>query len=261
MGQEVDSRAVERALQRLQRYERESRFLVKRSEDYQVLEEVFDRPTLLTLHGLLQGGVFDYLNGVVRSGKEARIYWGVKEPSTHYAVKIYLVVAAEFRRRLPYILGDPRFQHIKKESRRLVELWARKEFRNLQTAWEAKIPVPEPVEVRHNVLVMQFIGEDGVPAPLLAESGVGRSEYLTLVRLVTRLYQEAQLVHADLSEYNVFRHQRKLVLFDFGSAVHIAHPMARQFLARDLSNTNRFFSKRGVQVTREDKLLRRVIGE
>ena len=78
--------------------------------------------------------------------------------------------------------------------------------------------------------------------------------------MVGRLYRRARLIHADLSEYNIFKYRGRLILFDFGSAVNVAHPMAEEFLLRDLSNINRFFSKRGVEVMPLDDLYRRVAG-
>jgi len=257
---DVDSRAVERALRRLDRYERESRMLVKRSEEYEVLEEVFDRPTLLTLYTLMNSRVLDYLNGVVSSGKESRVYWGVRGDGSDVAVKIYLTVAAEFRRRLPYIIGDPRFKGVKRGVRNLVNLWASKEYRNLQTADEARVPCPKPYAVENNVLVMEFIGEEGRSAPLLSEVEVGVKKYREVLSSTHRLYRDAGLVHADLSEYNIFSYKGRLILFDFGSAVDVAHPNSREFLIRDITNINRFFSRRGVDVLPLDEALKVVVG-
>ncbi|MFQ6134935.1 MAG: serine protein kinase RIO [Nitrososphaerales archaeon] len=257
---EVDSEAVERALRRLRRYDRESRFLVKRSEDYQVLEEVFDRPTLLTLHSMMNSKIFRYLNGVVSSGKEARIYWGVREDGSDVAVKIYLTVSAEFRRRLPYIVGDPRFKRVKKNIKSLVNLWARKEYRNLKSANDAGVPCPEPQAVEKNVLVMEFIGEEGKSAPILSEVDVNRQDYTKTLSMIRKLYRNARLVHADLSEYNIFKDRGRLILFDFGSAVDLAHPHAEDFLVRDITNINRFFSRRDVDVLSLEETLKRVKG-
>jgi RIO kinase 1 len=54
-------------------------------------------------------------------------------------------------------------------------------------------------------------------------------------------------VHADLSEYNIFKTDNGLMFFDFGSAVDIGHPNSKQFLIRDVININRFFAKRGIE--------------
>jgi RIO kinase 1 len=41
----------------------------------------------------------------------------------------------------------------------MVRLWAEKEMRNLKRLVAAGIPCPEPIEVRENVLVMRFLGD------------------------------------------------------------------------------------------------------
>ncbi|HLE35200.1 MAG TPA: RIO1 family regulatory kinase/ATPase, partial [Nitrososphaerales archaeon] len=172
-------------------------------------------------------------------------------------VKIYLVASAEFKHRMQYIAGDPRFGKIKKGMRNIVNLWARKEFKNLKTAYEAKVPVPEPIHMKDNVLVMEFIGENGVPAPTLNKCDVTQKHYTEVLKAASKLYK-AKLVHADLSEYNVFLHGKKIMLFDFGSAVDIRHPNSQAFLVRDISNINKFFSKKGIKVYELDKALKMV---
>jgi RIO kinase 1 len=74
------------------------------------------------------------------------------------------------------------------------------------------------------------------------------------------LYKDARLVHADLSEYNIFKFKGKLMLFDFGSAVYNSHPHAEEFLVRDITNINRFFSKRDLDVLSLDDSLKLVKG-
>lgn len=255
---EKDNAVIEKALRRLKRYDRESRLLIKRSEDYKVLEEVFDRPTLLTLHDLMNSKIFKYLNGVVSSGKEARVYWGIRDYNTDVAVKIYLTVSSDFRRRLQYIVGDPRFKRVKKGIQNIVNIWARKEYRNLMKVSEAGIKCPAPIAVKRNVLVMEFIGAKGKSAATLNEVKVGRKDYEKTLLIINKLYSKAQLVHSDLSEYNIFKFNRQLVVFDFGSAVDISHPNSEDFLKRDINNINLFFSRRDVDVLSLEEILIKV---
>ena len=110
----------------------------KRSEELEVLEEVFDRSTLMTVYDFLNKGTIDEIYGVVKAGKEARIYWGRDSKGKELAIKIYLTSSSEFRKgMLPYIEGDPRFAHVRRGARSLTYAWARKEFRNLRCAHDA----------------------------------------------------------------------------------------------------------------------------
>ncbi len=257
-------RKVEKRLKRKEKsYEIKQLMKRKRSEEYQVLEEVFDRSTLMTIYDLLNKGTIDEIHGVLKAGKEARVYWGKASDGKELAIKIYLTVSAEFKKgMLPYIEGDPRFAHVRRDTRSLVKAWAQKEFKNLQRAAMAKVRVPKPIDVSNNVLVMEFIGKNGVPAPLLKDTSLENPKrvYQQLLTYVTRLYQKGRLVHADLSEYNVMLRRNQAVLFDVSQAVPIEHPMADQFLQRDLENLYRYFRKLNVDVLPIEETFGRVKG-
>ena len=102
-----------------------------------------------------------------------------------------------------------RFRHgyCKSNPRKMVKTWAEKEFRNLTRIKQTGIICPEPVFLRSHVLVMEFIGEKGFPAPRLKDAQIDESEahklYLDCVKLVHRIFNLAKLVHADLSEFNL----------------------------------------------------------
>ena len=213
-----------------------------------VINEVLDKPTVFTLYDLLKLNIISYINGTVRAGKESVIFWAVDSKGNDIALKVYLVLASNFKKRAPYILGDPRFNRIKKGTRNLVHLWAKKEFRNLTQCFERGLPVVKPIHVSKNVLVLEFVGENGVPTKTLVETEVDQEDYNSAITLIERLYKEAKLVHGDFSEFNIFKTEKGLVLFDLGSAVDLQHPNANEFLKRDINNISNFFAKRGLTV-------------
>ena len=223
-----------------------------------VLEAVFDKSTVMLLSRLINNGIISYVNGAVGAGKESQMYWAVDPSGQDIAVKIYLVTTSNFKKRYPYLIGDPRFTKIKRGTRSLVELWAKKEFRNLSKSFNSGIPCPEPITVIKNILLMKFVGTNGVPSPTLVESEVDYADYEKAIGIISDLYQKAELVHADLSEYNIFKTEDGLVVFDFGSAVDIRHPKTKEFLERDISNITRFFVKRGLTVDNPIDVFERV---
>lgn len=203
--------------------------------------------------------VISYVNGAVSAGKESVLFWGVDENQKNVALKIYLVSTSNFKKREPYILGDPRFSNVKKGTKNLVYLWAKKEFRNLSQCYDAGLPVPEPILVTNNVLAMNFIGNNGSPSKTMLESQVDENDYLQSLSILQDLYQKAKLVHGDYSEYNIFKTENGLVVFDLGSAVDLRHPNSLEFLKRDISNINRFFNKRGISVKDPDVVYEEIV--
>jgi RIO kinase 1 len=256
-------RVDKRLLKKEKAYETGRLMKNKRSEELEVLEEVFDRSTLMVIYDFLNAGVLSDIYGVVSAGKESRVYWAKDTGGRELAVKIYLTVSAEFRKgMLPYIEGDPRFKGVKHDRRSLVFTWARKEYRNLEQAARAGVRVPKPVTVRNNVLIMEFIGKDGKSAPSLKEQPPANPNriYDEILVFLKRLYVKAELVHGDLSEYNIMVWKGHPVIFDVSQAVSLAHPMADFLLRRDLTNLNRFFSRLGVNVLPMEECHRRVTG-
>ncbi len=258
----MSNKARERFNRREQAVERRDRMLDHRfSEERATVEEVFDQSTRLVLYKFLNSGIINEISGVVSAGKEARVYWGKNKQGDEFAIKIYLTSSAEFKKgMLAYIEGDYRFKNVKRDTRSLISTWAQKEFRNLEDATKAKVRVPKPIAVQRNIVVMEFIGQDGVSAPSLKEIMPDNpaKAYKQLITYIKRLYKKAGLVHGDLSEYNIITFRGKLVVFDMSQSVPISHPLAKELLNRDISNVNRFFSRQGVEVLPNDEVYRQV---
>jgi len=266
LRREVLSKAEKKLWRRLYKYDREQRYLRKRSELDEALEEVFDQTTLMTIYNLMKKGLIKEFYGVVSAGKESRIYLARDSSLNYVAVKIYLVASAEFRKnRVMYVSGDPRFKRIPNDFRKFIYLWARREYSNLEAAYNAGVPVPKPLFVENNVLGMSFIGEDGQRYPTLAEAKVERDVlievYPQVIDAVEKLYHEARLVHGDLSEYNIsLLPENHIAFIDLSQAVHIEQPQADQLLLRDLRNIVRYFEKNGLGVEDYRELFKKITG-
>jgi RIO kinase 1 len=258
-----------------------------RKKDYRdrkTEQYVFDVPTLETLYKFAQKGLITALGGPISRGKESVIFHALGAEEKELAIKLYKMNTATFNAMVDYILGDPRFKGIKKDHRSIIFAWARKEYKNLMRALEAGVRVPTPLACDRNVLIMEFIGRDGiaaprlrdVPAEMLAEA-IGLEElFQQIVVAMKRLYTKAGLVHADLSEFNILLTgyvERELassveagaaialapVLIDMGQATLLDHPNARPFLLRDAQNMSTYFAKLGLAHS-EEEIIRMVTG-
>ena len=220
---------------------------LKDSDDKNVQDAVFDRRTLMDLYSLASKGVIDSLGGSVCTGKEANIFRamaGEKE----LALKIYRISTSNFNSMQDYLQGDPRFSSVRGTKRAIVSAWTRKEFRNLSRAEEVGIPVPHPIAMKENILVMDLIVMEGQVAPTLKDMNLEQEEaravYEQIVHYISLLYNRAQLVHADLSEFNILYRQEGPVIIDMGQSVTLDHPQARRFLERDIANVSHYFRKK-----------------
>ena len=60
------------------------------------------------------------------------------------------------------------------------------------------------------------------------------------------MYTKCNLIHADLSEYNMLWHEGRVWFIDVSQSVEPFHPKALEFLYRDCTNVVEFFNKQGV---------------
>lgn len=239
---------------------------IKDSEDLKVQDEVFDTATLLALHKLASKGYLDALGGSVSTGKEANVFHAIKLNYTQQelAVKIYRINTSNFKAMQAYLIGDVRFRNIRHKKKDLILAWTRKEFRNLTRAKEAGLTVPRPLVTERNILIMEFIGKDNIPFPHLREVNLDYEQAVELEskieEFMLRLFKDAELVHGDLSEYNILIDPDSLipVFIDMGQSVTLEHINAKDFLVRDIANMARFFKKFGVRVD-EDALLLKIL--
>ena len=223
--------------------ERKKRFL----EDLKTEDGVFDNRTLLTLHGLLNGKHIDEFLGIINSGKESIVFSAIKE-NKYFAVKVYRVSTCDFKTMWKYIQGDPRFHLRKSSTRQIIHAWVEKEYRNLKRA-NNYVNSPKAILRRENILLMELISDDeGAPSPRLKDAvDVDYSKFYELIREdLKTLYNDAQLVHGDLSEYNILVKDGEPVYIDFSQGVVVQHPLSKSLLIRDIKNICNFFKRKGI---------------
>ncbi|KAG9246731.1 RIO1 family-domain-containing protein [Calycina marina] len=247
----------------------------KDKSDRATSEQVLDPRTRMILLQMINRGVVSEVNGCLSTGKEANVYGAVwlgesdeTDPNKkfiHRAIKVYKTSILVFKDRDRYVTGEHRFRggYNKGNNRAMVKVWAEKEFRNLKRLYMAGIPCPEPVYLRLHVLVMGFLGDKkGWAAPRLRDAVLQGDDveeqyrvlYLQLLSLMKRMYQTCKLVHADLSEYNVLFHEKRLFIIDVSQSVEHDHPRSLEFLRMDIKNVSDYFRRQNVNVLSEQSV-------
>ena len=213
-------------------------------------DEVFDERTLLLIAKLINDGVLSTVDYPVATGKEGNVFHATTPQGGAVALKIYRVNTATFKNIIRYIEGDSRFRHVRKTQRDVIEAWARKEYKNLMGMAAAGARVPKAIAQRSNVLVMEYIGDEGQPAPELRHVALEdpKAAYEDLVGTMKAI-RKAGLVHGDMSEYNVLVWEGHLWVIDCGQAVPLEHGQAEEWFKRDCANVARYFRRLGVDTS------------
>ncbi|MGQ9587698.1 MAG: serine protein kinase RIO [Thermoplasmata archaeon] len=222
----------------------------KDADDQKSYDEVFDKPNLMVIYKLFSDGVLDRLDFPIATGKEGNVFRASTRDGGLLAVKIYRTTTSTFRDMAKYIHGDPRFDGLGGRKRKLIFMWAMKEFLNLKQLYKAGVRVPKPVAQRRNVVVMEYIGNETEPARELRNVKLRDPEPVArkLLDYIKLAYRKAKLVHSDISEFNVLMLDGKPVIIDVGQAVMLGHPLAQEWLERDVSNVARYFRRYDVKI-------------
>jgi len=209
----------------------------------------------------------------VKGGKEASVYQcrgGTAVPTNLVAAKVYR----------PRSLRNLRNDHLYREGREdlddegktvldegkikamrqrtqygkdlLHQSWIAYEITTMQTLHAAGADVPAPYTMANNAILMNYIGDFGESAPTLNEVNLDHDEAKLLFERVVKnidILLANEVVHGDLSAYNILYWEGDIVLIDFPQAIspHVNRNAFRIF-ERDVTRVCDYFRERGLQV-------------
>ena len=203
------------------------------------------------------------VDGMVNDGKEATVYLcRGHHPDEFLAAKVYRdrrfrAFANDAHYTDPGRIGDRRLaKAIKKRSkvgrRASHHLWIDREWQALRTLYQAGASVPRPVDHAPNAVLMELVGSGGVAAPMLAHVRLGPSEAERVLKAVmddVETMLACELVHGDLSAYNILYHDGCPRLIDLPQSVDLNDAVdGWSLFYRDIENITGYFEKQGLKV-------------
>ena len=244
----------ERLVRNLDRQVESWRFRVKDDEERKTYDEVFDQKTLKLLQKLFSDQVLSTLDYPVSTGKEGNVFKATS-PLGSRAVKIYRTSNATFKDLARYIEGDPRFRDLRGNLRKIIPAWASKEYKNLIQLKEGGVRVPTPYFHTANIVIMEYVGDDQTPAPLIRKVTLPDPQRAVRDILAQfRKINKAGLVHGDFSEYNLLWWKGKPWVIDVAQSVPLEHSQGAEWLQRDVENLLRYAKQIGAPLRRESVL-------
>lgn len=202
------------------------------------------------LKPLMEYGVIQKVLRPLLSGKEAQVYL-VESGGEVRAAKVYKALQdRSFRHRSQYTEGrkvrnsrDQRAMGKKSRYGRQQDeaAWSTAEVDIIYKLDAAGVRVPKPYNFVDGVLIMECIlGPDGDAAPRISDVSFDREQGIALCDQILREVVKmlcADIVHADLSVYNVLLEDEGPVIIDFPQSIGASqNPHARSILLRDVAN-------------------------
>jgi RIO kinase 1 len=133
----------------------------------------------------------------------------------------------------------------------LHQSWIAYEYTSLEKLYEAGADVPKPYTMAKNAILMKFIGDEDGCAPALSEISLDRQEARTLFNRVLKnmdICLDQNIIHGDLSAYNILYWEGAITLIDFPQVVAPGvNRNAFAIFSRDVTRVCEYFSKQGVR--------------
>jgi RIO kinase 1 len=208
------------------------------------------------LEQLLEDGVIDEVLSRLKSGKEADV-WLVRHREEVLAAKVYKERAhRSFKNNSGYKEGrtvrNTRTQRAMDRGSRFgqeaaEEAWKSAESDALHRLHAQGVRVPAPVLFYEGILLMKLVLDaEGQPAPRLIdvafEPEAAAQVYTDLRAQAVRMLC-SDLIHGDLSAYNVLMAAEGPTIIDFPQVISAAqNSTAAEFFKRDIENLRTFFA-------------------
>lgn len=221
-----------------------------------------------SLASFYQDNVLTDVTRRVKGGKEANVYCCTAHPATD----VDMIAAKLYR---PRMLRTLKNDAIYKSGRQLrgedgkelkgrreklalaqktnfgkhldMVWWINNEFSVQQKLFEAGADVPRPIGHNGNTILMEFVGDEWLPAPTLSDVSLSPEEARNLLQMVLkniRLMLDNHFVHGDLSAFNILYWDGSISIIDFPQVVDArTNPHAQSLLMRDVKRVCDYFAR------------------
>ncbi|UCC58404.1 MAG: serine/threonine protein kinase [Candidatus Bathyarchaeum sp.] len=202
----------------------------------------------LAINALVEADVIEAFGKLLGVGKESDVYDALTPTEQQVAIKFHRLGRASFKqtkRKRGYMAKYTYTPDWNQQSR----IAAKKEYKALKLLRPKDVAVPNPIKQNRHVLVMSMIeGAELYHHQKLQDPQAILQEILLNVK---RAYQDAHIIHGDLSSYNIIlQPNQHILIIDWPQNVTTKHPNAKELLKRDLKNVLTFFQRKHGQKNR-----------
>ncbi|MDY9925491.1 serine/threonine-protein kinase RIO2 [Methanosarcina sp.] len=211
------------------------KLVVRTTQPYDGFQIYFEGYDALALNAFVKRKSISAIGDEVGVGKESVIFEAIRQPELAIGGPIPVII--KFHRE-----GRTSFKQIKRVRDHLGErehfswiyaarLAAQREY-GIMTTLYPKVSIPQPFDQNRHAIVMEL-----AKGSLLSKTKLLNAEwYLDEILKQVKITYSLGIVHADLSEYNIFVSEEGVQLIDWPQYITLDHPHADEILERDVSN-------------------------
>ena len=174
-------------------------------------------------------------------GKESDVFLAYDEKERTVVAKIHRVGRPSFQRskKLRGYVGRRGHINWLYKSR----LSAEKEFEGLKIANENKVKSPKVIDQNRHIVIMEYF--EGSELVNYIDLRNPLKLFNRIISEVRKLFHKGEIIHGDLSEYNIIiTPKQQFLIIDYPQFESANHPNAKELLLRDVKNICRYFQRK-----------------
>ncbi len=220
-----------------------NKLVVRNTQPYEGFQIYFEGYDALALNAFVKRKSISAIGDEIGVGKESVVYEAILPPELAIGEPVPVVIKLHRE-------GRTSFKQIKRVREHLGErehfswiyaarLAAQREY-DIMTTLYPKVSIPKPFDHNRHAIVMELAKGSLLSKTKLTDPAWYLDEILKQVKITYSL----GIIHADLSEYNIFASEDGVQLIDWPQYITPEHPHADEILERDISNVlTHFFRK------------------
>jgi RIO kinase 2 len=223
------------------------KLVVRTTQPYEGYQIYFEGYDALALNTFVKRKSISAIGDEVGVGKESVIFEAIRQPELAIGGPVPVII--KFHRE-----GRTSFKQIKRVREHIGErehfswiyaarLAAQREYEIMTTLYP-KVSIPKPFDHNRHAIVMEL-----AKGSILSKTKLIDPEwYLDEILKQVKITYSMGIIHADLSEYNIFASEEGVQLIDWPQYITPEHPQADEILERDVSNIlTHFYRKYGIK--------------
>ncbi|NHJ38631.1 MAG: serine/threonine protein kinase [Asgard group archaeon] len=205
---------------------------------YQLTHHGYD---VLAFHALAERDSIVAIGRELGKGKESDVFLAFNENQEELVAKIHRVGRPSFQRskKLRGYVGKRGHINWLYKSR----LSAEREFEGLTIATKIGSKTPRAIDINRHIIIMEFfegtelVNMISLKNPLRIFNGI--------ISEIRKLFVKGEIIHGDLSEYNVIITPKEdFLLIDFPQYESAQHVNSQELLQRDIFNICKYFKRK-----------------
>lgn len=209
--------------------------VIRKTQPYEGYKIYFNGYDALAMNTLVKRKVINAIGNRIGVGKESVVY-EAKCHNNPFVIKFHREgrTFKQVKRKRTHLKNKEHFSWIY-----AARLAAKREYNALKTLYP-KVSVPKPLNQNRHAVVMNLACGSELSKTKVSDPDWFLEEIIQQINIAYSL----GIIHADLSEYNIFVNPDGIEIIDWPQYVTIDQPHSKELLERDIENILTFFKRK-----------------